>query len=103
MSNRLQHIYHGQPYARVDLLTLCRSRLYPQIRDFRLSPCVFSCFLTILQLFISDYGNNTFDLDHTRQMKHCLKAEFREMYLIKKIEKDFELRTYQQTARKSLV
>lgn len=41
--------------------------------------------VTILQFIISDYGNNTFDLDHTRQMKHCLKAEFREMYLIKKI------------------
>ncbi len=28
---RLQHIYYGQPYARVDL---CQSRLYPLVRDF---------------------------------------------------------------------
>jgi hypothetical protein len=38
--SRLQHIYHGQPYARVDLnptpeltLTLCQSHLYPPVRD----------------------------------------------------------------------
>ncbi len=39
--SRLQHIYHGQPYAKVDLnpmpestLTLCQSRLFPPVRDF---------------------------------------------------------------------
>ncbi len=37
LQSRLQHIYNGQPYARVDLnpmsestLTECQSRLYPQ-------------------------------------------------------------------------
>jgi hypothetical protein len=41
LQSRLQHIYHGQLYARVDLnpmpestLILCQSRLYPQVRDF---------------------------------------------------------------------
>jgi hypothetical protein len=35
----LQHIHHGQPYARVDLksLTLYQSRLYPPVRDFGFS------------------------------------------------------------------
>ncbi len=30
--SRLQHIYHGQLYAR-STLTLCQSRLYPPVRD----------------------------------------------------------------------
>jgi hypothetical protein len=41
LQSRLQHIYHGQPYARVDLnpmpestLTLCQRRLYPPVRNF---------------------------------------------------------------------
>jgi hypothetical protein len=33
LQSRLQHIYHGQPYAKVDL-TLCQCRLYPPVRDF---------------------------------------------------------------------
>jgi hypothetical protein len=40
LQSRHQHIYHGQPYARVDLnpmpestLTLCQSLLYPPVRD----------------------------------------------------------------------
>ncbi len=45
LQSRLQHIYHGQPNARVDLnpmpgsiLTLCQGRLYPPVRDLALSP-----------------------------------------------------------------
>ncbi len=30
---RLQHIYHGQPYDRVDLNPICQGRLYPPVRD----------------------------------------------------------------------
>jgi hypothetical protein len=33
-SRLLQHIYHGQPYARVDLNPICQSRLHPQVRAF---------------------------------------------------------------------
>ncbi len=33
LQSRLQHIYNGQPYARLDL-TLCQSQLYPPTRDF---------------------------------------------------------------------
>ncbi len=49
LQSRLLHIYHGQPYARVDLyplpastLTLCQSRLYAPVEDFRfdLLPCL---------------------------------------------------------------
>ncbi len=39
LQSRLQHIYQGKPYARVDLnpmpestLTLCQSRLFPPVR-----------------------------------------------------------------------
>jgi hypothetical protein len=42
LQSRLQLMYHGQPYARVDLnsmpesiLTLCQSRFYPPVRYFR--------------------------------------------------------------------
>jgi hypothetical protein len=41
LQSRLQHIYHGQPFARVDLnpipestFTLYLSQLYPPVRDF---------------------------------------------------------------------
>jgi hypothetical protein len=37
LQGRLQHIYNGQPLARVDL-TLCQSRLYPPVRDFWIWP-----------------------------------------------------------------
>jgi hypothetical protein len=49
LQSRLLHIYHGQSYARVDLcplpestLTLCQSRLYAPVEDFRfdLLPCL---------------------------------------------------------------
>jgi hypothetical protein len=40
LQSRLQHIYHGQNYARVDsnlmpesTLILCQSQLYPSVRD----------------------------------------------------------------------
>jgi hypothetical protein len=33
LQSRLQHIYHGQPYARVDLNPI-PERLYPTVRDF---------------------------------------------------------------------
>jgi hypothetical protein len=36
LQSRLQHIYHGQPYAKVDP-NLCQSRLYPSVWDFSLS------------------------------------------------------------------
>jgi hypothetical protein len=31
--SRLQHIYHGQPYARVGLNPMPESTFYPQVRD----------------------------------------------------------------------
>jgi hypothetical protein len=50
LTSRLQHIYHGQLYARVDLnptpestLTLYQSRLYPQVRDFVFGLCLSEC------------------------------------------------------------
>jgi hypothetical protein len=38
LHSRLQHIYHRQPYAGVDL-TLCQRRLYPPDRDFGSGLC----------------------------------------------------------------
>ncbi len=38
LQGRLQYIYHGQPYARVDFTTLCKSRLYNPIQESTLSP-----------------------------------------------------------------
>jgi hypothetical protein len=32
LQSRLQHMYHGQTYAGVDL-TLCQSQLYSPVRD----------------------------------------------------------------------
>jgi hypothetical protein len=50
LKSRLQHIYHGHIYARVDLnpmpestLTLYQSRLYPQVRDFGFGLCLSEC------------------------------------------------------------
>jgi hypothetical protein len=41
---RLQHMYHGPSYARVDLeLTLCQSRLYPQSETKNLASVSFTC------------------------------------------------------------
>ncbi len=37
LQSRLQHIYHRQPYARVDW-TLCQSRLYPHSQGLRIWP-----------------------------------------------------------------
>ncbi len=34
LQSRLQHIYHGQPYARVDLNPVPESTLSPPVRDF---------------------------------------------------------------------
>jgi hypothetical protein len=34
IQSRLQHIYHGQPCARVDLNPICQSQLYPPVRVF---------------------------------------------------------------------
>jgi hypothetical protein len=34
LQSRLQHIYHGQPYARVDINPMPESTLIPPVRDF---------------------------------------------------------------------
>jgi hypothetical protein len=47
LQSRLQHIYHGQPYARVDLnpmpelTSICQSRLYPPSQGLWIWPLVF--------------------------------------------------------------
>ncbi len=40
LPSQLQHIYLGQPYARVYLHPICQSRLYPPVRDFGFGLCI---------------------------------------------------------------
>jgi hypothetical protein len=40
---QLQHIYHGQPYARESAITLCQSRLCPPVSDLEFGLRVLAC------------------------------------------------------------
>jgi hypothetical protein len=38
--SRLKHIYHGQPFNRVDLNHMPESQLYPPVRDLGFGLCI---------------------------------------------------------------
>jgi hypothetical protein len=56
LQGRLQHIYHGQPYARVDLHLMLESTL-SSVRDFGICPSIHTVCVQCLQYRIIEVGN----------------------------------------------